>query len=430
MKRYAAIVGCYTILLLSALLPGQKIAAPSPASLANSPPLRIEARALWVKCETLSSPAAVVALVRRSQKNRFTDLVVQVRARGNAYYTSQIEPRADELASQPASFDPLALTIEEAHRVGIRVHAWINIFLVSSAVNLPKSPNHLINKHPEWVMVPLSLASELYSIDPKSPDYLKRVVEYSRARQGKELLEGLFVSPAIPEVRENIFQIWMDVARKYDVDGLHFDYVRYPSREFDYNRISLDRFRNEIEKNLDDKRRQDLQIQAQKNPAIYARIYPNRYQQFQRDQVTELVGRLSTEAKKLKPKLLISAAVFADNEVAARTRFQEWKLWLERGWLDIICPMAYTPDTDTFRSLILGAVKNSSGKQVWGGIGAYKLTTDSTLEKIRVTREVGTQGFILFSYDSSIKVSETNPQGNYLERVRDSIMVDSGTIAQ
>jgi uncharacterized lipoprotein YddW (UPF0748 family) len=428
MKRYAAIIGCYTILLLSALLPGQKIAAPSPLISGTSLAQRFEARALWVKCDTLSSPDAVIDLVRRSKKNNFTDLVVQVRSRGNAYYNSQLEPRADELASQPAGFDPLALAIEEAHRVGIRVHAWVNIFLVASAINLPKSPDHLINKHPEWVMVPQSLASELYSTDPRSPDYLKRIVEYTRARRTE--IEGLFSSPALPEVKENIFQIWMDIARKYDVDGLHFDYVRYPSREFDYNRTSLDRFRNELEKNLDDERRQLLQTQSKKNPAIYAKLYPKRYEQFQRDQVTEIVGRLASEAKKLKPKLLVSAAVFADNELASRSRFQEWKLWLERGWLDIVCPMAYTPDTQTFRTLIASAVKNSAGKQVWGGIGSFKLTTDSTFEKIRVTREVGTQGFILFSYDSSVKVSETNPQGNYLERVRDMISVDAGPAAQ
>ncbi|MCI0661191.1 MAG: family 10 glycosylhydrolase, partial [Acidobacteria bacterium] len=326
MKRYAAIVGGYTIILLSALLPGQKIAAPSPSLPGTSPTRRIEARALWVKCDTLSSSAAVIDLVRRAKKNNFTDLVVQVRSRGNAYYNSQIEPRADELASQPAGFDPLGLTIEEAHRAGIKVHAWINVFLVASAINPSKSPEHLINKHPEWVMVPQSLAKDLYSTDPKSPDYLKRIVEYSRTKRGE--IEGLFASPAIPEVKDNIFEIWMDVARRYDVDGLHFDYVRYPSREFDYNRTSLDRFRNEIEKNLDDESRRFLQIQARKNPAIYAKSYPNRYQQFLRDQVTELVGRLSSEAKKVKPKILISAAVFADNEVAARSRFQEWKVWL------------------------------------------------------------------------------------------------------
>jgi len=428
MKRYAAIIGGYTIVLLSALLPGQKIAAPSPSLPGTSPTRRIEARALWVKCDTLSSSAAVVDLVRRAKKNNFTDLVVQVRARGNAYYNSQIEPRADELTTQPPGFDPLGLAVEEAHRVGIRVHAWINIFLVASAINPPKSPEHMINKHPEWVMVPQNLATELYGADPKSPDYMKRIVEYSRAKRTE--IEGLFASPAIPEVKENIYEIWMDVARKYDVDGLHFDYVRYPSKEFDYNRTSLDRFRNEIEKDLDDESRRFLQAQSKKNPAIYAKTYPNRYQQFLRDQVTEVVGRLSSEAKKLKPKILVSAAVFADNEVAARSRFQEWKVWLDRGWLDIVCPMAYTPDTPTFRALIAGAVKNSAGKQVWGGIGSFKLTTESTLEKIRAAREVGTQGFILFSYDSSIKVSETNPQGNYLERVRDSIMVDSGPAAQ
>src|SRR5262245_63552692 len=105
MRRYAAIIGCYTLILLRALLPGQKIAAPSPSLPGTTPAQYIEARALWVKCDTLSSTPAVIDLVRRAKKNNFTDLVVQVRSRGNAYYNSQLEPRADELATQPAGFD-------------------------------------------------------------------------------------------------------------------------------------------------------------------------------------------------------------------------------------------------------------------------------------------------------------------------------------
>jgi hypothetical protein len=83
--------------------------------------------------------------------------------------------------------------------------------------------------------------------------------------------------------------------------------------------------------------------------------------------------------------------------------------------------MAYTPDTTTFRKQLFTAMKFASGKRVWGGIGAYKQPPESAVEKIRVTRELGAEGFILFSYDSSIKVSDVNPDGDYLEKVRNSL---------
>jgi uncharacterized lipoprotein YddW (UPF0748 family) len=429
MKRYPAIATCYLMLLLSALLPAQRTAAPSqisdlpPAqSVARpspSPVSHSETRALWVVRSTLSSPGAVIDLVRRARENGFTDLVVQVRGRGDAYYDSHVEPRAEALLNQPVEFDPLSMTIKEAHGVGIRVHAWINIFLVAGIETLPTSREHLIHKHPEWMMVPRGLAPELYHLDPHSPQYLPRIVDYVRANRAK--IEGLFVSPAHREVNENIFNIWMDVAQNYDVDGLHFDYVRYPNQQFDYSRASLDRFRAELDKGLETQDREFLESHSATDPLIYATTFHKRYEQFQRDQVTELVRRIYEGVKKVKPRALISAAVFANEAEAAQSRYQDWKLWVQRGWLDAICPMAYTSDTATFRNLILGALKNSAGKQVWGGIGAFRQPAESAIEKVQVTREVGAQGFILFSYDSSIKVSATNPQGDYLERMRESL---------
>lgn len=355
--------------------------------------------------------------MRRAKENKFTDLVVQVRGRGDAYYASRLEPRAEDLINQPTSFDPLALTIDEAHRVGIKVHAWINIYLVANVEILPKSKDHLIYKHPDWLMVPRALAADLYKINPQSSDYLRRIIEYVRANRTE--LEGLFVSPANPEVKENIYNIWMDVAEKYEVDGLHFDYVRYPNARYDYSRASLDRFRTEIEKGSEGDAHEFPEDQVQTDPLVYATTFPDRFAQFQRDQVTELVSRIYKGVKKAKPHLVISAAVFANDEDAARSRFQDWKLWLERGWLDVVCPMAYTASTETFRKQMTAAIQHSAGKEVWGGIGAFKQPVESSLEKIQVTRELGADGFILFSYDSSIKVSDTNPRGDYLEKVRD-----------
>jgi uncharacterized lipoprotein YddW (UPF0748 family) len=376
----------------------------------------------------MASPESVRELVRRAKENGFTDLIVQVRGRGDAYYESSIEPRAEALTQQPAGFDPLALTIEEAHRQGIKVHAWINIYLVADLESLPVSRDHPIYRHPEWIMVPRGLGSELYDVPPDSARYLDRIIEFSRLNHQE--LEGLFVSPAHPGVKDNLFNIWMDIATRYEVDGLHFDYVRYPNPQYDYSRVSVDRFRQEMEKKLTPRLRRALLAQLRQDPLLYITKFPAAYGEFQRAQVTELVARIYRGVKSVKPNAIISAAVFANEEDAARSRFQDWKVWMRKGWLDVVCPMAYTPDTDTFRKQLLSAMSLSNGKPVWGGIGAYKQTAESAVEKIRVARVLGAQGFILFSYDSSIKVSDFNPQGDYLEKVRNSLKDTSAVSSQ
>jgi uncharacterized lipoprotein YddW (UPF0748 family) len=433
MKRAAAIISFYMVLLLSAILPLQQTAAPSPPSPSQQvaqpsptppPPPRPETRALWVKRSTMVSPESVRELVMRAKENGFTDLIVQVRGRGDAYYNSRIEPRAEELSGQPDSFDPLSLTINEAHRYGIKIHAWINIYVVADIESLPRSKDHLIYKHPEWVMVPRGVAAELYGAPTDGDDYLNRILEFSRVNRDE--LEGLFVSPAHPKVKENLFNIWTEIASRYEVDGLHFDYVRYPNPQYDYSRVSIDRFRDEMEKKLADEEREMLAFQFQSDPLIYVKKFPVAYAQFQRNQVTELVERIYKGVKKIKPHAVISAAVFANEDDAARSRFQDWKEWLRMGCLDVVCPMAYTHDTETFRQQMLGAMNHASGKRVWGGIGAFKQPVESAVEKIRVARELGAQGFILFSYESSIKVSDINPKGDYLEKVRNSFKRASG----
>jgi uncharacterized lipoprotein YddW (UPF0748 family) len=435
MKRVIAIISFYVLALLCAMLPLQQTDAPGAGSSSKEAPTSAtpgptpkpearETRALWVVRTTMASPESVRALVQRAKENGFTDLIVQVRGRGDAYYDSSIEPRAEALTQQPVDFDPLALTIEEAHRHGIKVHAWINIYLVADLESLPVSRDHSIYRHPEWVMVPRGIATELYAVRPDVGAYLDRIVEFSRLNRRE--LEGLFISPAHPGVKDNLFDIWMDIATRYEVDGLHFDYVRYPNPQYDYSRVSIDRFRQEIEKKLTPRERRALMAQSQQDPLFYVRKYPAAYGEFQRDQVTELVARIYRGVKRVKPNAIISAAVFANEEDAERSRFQDWKKWLQMGSLDVVCPMAYTPDTETFRKQLLGAMSLASGKRVWGGIGAHKQTAESAVEKIRVARALGAQGFILFSYDSSIKVSDLNPLGDYLEKVRDSLKEASG----
>jgi len=84
--------------------------------------------------------------------------------------------------------------------------------------------------------------------------------------------------------------------------------------------------------------------------------------------------------------------------------------------------MAYSTDTAVFRKQIeiATATAHGAGRSIWAGIGAYRITSDSTVEKIQVARDLGAEGVVLFSYDFTVRASELNPDGLYLERVRQS----------
>lgn len=393
---------------------GQGNAATSNAGVA--PPN--EVRALWAVRTSLTSPEKIRALVESASRNGFNTLIMQVRGRGDAYYRSRWEPRAVTLKDQPKDFDPLALAIKEARSKGLRVHAWLNTNLLANLDELPTEPEHVFNAHPDWLAVPRAVAAELYPVSPAAPRYRAAIVEWSKANRAE--LEGVYTAPSHPAVREHIYSLWMDLLANYDLDGLHFDYVRFASPDFDYSRTSLERFRAWLEPRLSQAERRLLAEAVKANPLAAAEAYREQFADFQREQVTTLVERIYYGVKKRKPDAVVSAAVFANDDDAYQRRFQDWKRWLALGVLDVVCPMAYTTDTETFRKQIAvaNAAAKAAGRRVWAGIGAYRLPAESAVEKINVARAVGADGVILFSYDFTLNKGPLNPEGDYLERVR------------
>jgi uncharacterized lipoprotein YddW (UPF0748 family) len=384
-----------------------------------------EVRALWVVRTTLTSPEKILSMVKAAKENGFNTLIVQVRGRGDAYYQSRWEPRAVELKEQPTTFDPLALTIAAAKQEGLKVHAWINTSLLANLDALPADPNHVYNKHPEWLAVPRAVAAELYNRSPKDEGYRSRIVEWSKANRGE--LEGIYAGPANPKVREHIFRIWMDILKHYAVDGLHFDYVRLASPDFDYSHTSLETFRKWLEPQLSAPDRRQLKRSLKENPLFAAETYAPKFADFQREQITGLVERIYRAVKSRKPQVTVSAAVFANDENAFSRRFQDWRRWLALGILDVVCPMAYSTDTLVFKKQIATATASahSAGRQVWAGIGAYRIPAASTIEKIDVARELGADGIVLFSYDFTTRPGEFNPAGDYLQLVQRSAFVNA-----
>ena len=120
-------------------------------------------------------------MVAAAQAGGFNTLLVQVRGRGDAYYSGTLEPRASELAGKPIVRSARDRDRATRTRPGFKVHAWVAVNLVSSSVSLPASRDHVVYRAPEWLMVPRELAAEMKKIDLRSPAYLGRLARWTRA---------------------------------------------------------------------------------------------------------------------------------------------------------------------------------------------------------------------------------------------------------
>jgi len=356
-----------------------------------------QTRALWVTRATLTSPEKIRQMVGAAQAGGFNTLLVQVRGRGDAYYAGTLEPRATELAGKPA-FDPLATVLDDAHAAGVKVHAWVAVNLVSSAVTLPASRDHLIYRAPEWLMVPRELAAEMKKIDLRSPAYVGRLARWTRAHSST--VEGLYTSPLHPAAQDHTASVIGEIAAKYPVDGIHLDYVRFPNEDFDYSPSAIEQFKASILPDLNERDRREAAGRALLDPAAYPNMFPERWSDFRRSRLTSLVIKVRTAVKTARPGVVVSAAVVPDAQVAFDSRLQDWRGWIDQSLLDVLCPMAYTTEPGIFEKQIAAARAYAGSRPVWAGIGAYQLSPAQTVAHIAAARKLGAAGTILFSYEA------------------------------
>lgn len=408
MTRFPALLA---LALTTALLLGGAPAAVAPAP--QAPDASAQVRGLWVSRAAMSSPSTIVQVVDDAAANGYQTLIVQVRGRGDAYYRSKFEPRAAALAQQPAEFDPLATTIRLAHARGLQVHAWIAVNLVASATDPPTAPSHILTRHPEWLMVPRSLGQELHGADPLSPGYLGRLTRVLRTRSSD--VEGLYVSPIPPDAAVHMVAVALDIVRSYEIDGLHLDYIRYPAGDFDYSRAALAAFRDDTWRFVEANERARLDRVARDDVFAWVDMFPARWAAFRRARLTSMVQRLRTAVRSEKPTIVFSAAVRPNAEEAATVRFQDWRLWLDEGLIDVAVPMIYTNDAAQFSIDLQTTLRFAAPSQIWAGIGAWRLDPEQTARHAAAARDAGAAGTVLFSYDSLDERGATPAE--YLARV-------------
>jgi uncharacterized lipoprotein YddW (UPF0748 family) len=293
-------------------------------------------KALWVVRDRITSAHAIDELLADASSRGIFDLVVQVRGRGDAYYQSRLEPQALALAG--SDLDPLGHLLRFAGTVGVRIHAWGNVFFVWSDKdgNMPSSPSHLVNRHTDWLL------------RPGGVKYLDPV--------GGSDWEGVYTDPANAAAREHTLSVYTDIVSRYPVEGFHYDYVRYP------------------------------QVTYASSPDDH-------------EHVTTLVREGAERLRRARPGLVISAAVFPDPTVARDRVLQRWPDWAKDGLVDLLCPMAYRRDTAEVERLLTRARAAAPQTEMWGGLMAYKGERDLLRDQVRAASRAGCEGAILFAYD-------------------------------
>ncbi len=340
----------------------------------------VEARALWVSRFEYSTAASIAAIMTDAKIANLNIVYFQVRGAADALYVSDLEPCSTRLCSKlggTPTWDPLAVAVTEAHARGIQLHAWINAFtgwsptacsaLVESD---PGRPRHVFLANPWW-----------------------KVVDNTGVMQTcPNTEESVWMSPGIPGVRTHLARVAADITRRYTVDGIHLDFIRYPGLKWSHDTTSLRVFGL--------------------NPATNAAAWDN----FRRAQVTAAVQETHDSVVATRPSAVLSAAVWGiyedkwnwNSSRGYSQFFQDPRAWANAGSLDVANPMIYWRIRSAYCSYTdwscladdhLAGFK-PSGRHVYVGMIA-DLGATEMIKAIELGREKGAHGFTIFSYGSA-----------------------------
>ncbi len=323
-------------------------------------------------------------LLDAGQRAGLNAVFVQIRPASDAFYKSDLEPWSKYLTGRQGrapsgNDDPLPFLINEAHRRGMEFHAWFNPYRASlDTVTRALAPLHPYKRHPEW--------------------FIKYAGQY-------------LYNPGLPEVRNHIERVILDVVRRYDIDGVHFDdyFYPYPEPGQVFHDEQAFRRQNPDSLKLADWRRQNVNILVHDlHDSIQA---AKRWVKFGISPfgvwMNKSANPLGSDTRAGQPSY---ANLYADS-----------RLWLEKGWVDYILPQLYW--STKFRlvpyaTLLEWWTRNRFQRHLYIGHGTYRMlesTRSDTawrnsrelLRQVRLNRDypADVQGSVFFS----AKSVATNP---------------------
>ncbi len=265
-------------------------------------------------------------ILNQLQEYNFNTVLFQARAQGRVFYKSKIESLSP-FFNHSDNFDPLAFAIEECHKRGMECHAWLITYPVEKA----KVKYTGRGKRRKAI------------VTEKKPDYYKLIDD------------RWYLDPGRPETRQRIVSLVNEIVSNYDIDGIHFDYIRYPS--------NTRKFPDE-----------DTYKKYGQGKSLH---------NWRRDNITRLVTEVYDNVKAKKNWVQISSSPLGryrvlpeisrnDGWTAYETVFQDAGLWMKNGKHDLMFPMMYHREK-YFYPFLDDWIANSNGRSIVPGLGIYQM---------------------------------------------------------
>jgi len=295
-------------------------------------------RALFVSViensPVLSSRSNIVKLIDFAKQAHIKILFVQVYRAGKAWFPSRIaDDTFYEKCRQALGQDPFTLLIQEAHHQGIKVHAWLNLMSLATNTNA-------------------------YFLKKYGTDILTRNLSEKVKLEDFRIDSQYFLEPGDPRVRDDLAKMVEEILQAYpDLDGIQFDYIRYPDAHphYGYTKVNTDRF----------KKTYGLKTIDEESPA---------WKDWKRAQVTETLTMLVKIVRSKRPKMQVSTTGCMPYARAYFEAYQDWASWLSQGLVDFVTIMDYSIELKQFERWIRAIKeKTPDPSKVKISVGAYKL---------------------------------------------------------
>ncbi len=284
----------------------------------------------------------LIAIFEQHKRTGLNAVFLQIRPTADAFYAKSREPWSHWLLGSQSftaapGYDPLAFAIKEAHNRGMELHAWFNPYRATMSAKMTTHPESIVNKRPELFY-----------------------------RYGGQIL----FDPGIPENREYITQIILDVVKGYDIDGVHFDDYFYPYRiagQVINDKATFDKYGEGFNK-IDDWRRNNVDLLVkQVNDSVHHYkkylkfgISPfGIWRNFREDTLGSKTNGLSNYGE-----------LYADS-----------RKWVKEGWVDYINPQIYfsfSRAAAPFQVLLDWWTNNTFGRHLYIGQAAYLIHNGNT----------------------------------------------------
>lgn len=335
-----------------------------------------EYRCIWADTWNASilTPGQVDDLVQTCRENNINCIIPEIRKVGDAYYNSNLEPRANNIYGGE-EFDPLGYLLEKAHDTSdgkhyIEVHGWFVMQRISTSETVPAG--HVLDVHPEYLMIT------------------------STGESGPPL----FLDPGHPDAVDHNVAVIVDCLQNYDMDGVNLDYIRYPEYpgEWGYNPVSVSRF-NEIYGKSGEPSPDDPDWDA-----------------WRRECVSLQVKKVYVKSRMVKPDIILTPDTVQwgstwddfENSRAYTDVFQNWVEWLHEGIIDYNNLMNYAANNIHFNGWMDVSLSNDDKRGSIIGIGAYQQpSVQESMNKLLRIRENGADGMNIYDWGSEVNSSSS-----------------------